>query len=97
MLVRILWNLDLYLTVDQRQMTAIDADYSARVGKNPMEEKKGPKTSTWSASKKGEDSKSSDKKCYKSNNRVNVKLWHQQECKLPSYVRHCITLISEDR
>ncbi len=55
-----------------------------------MEEEKEPKGLMQSASKEGEDSKSSDKECCGSNNGVSVKSRHQKECGSPSYVRHCM-------
>jgi hypothetical protein len=53
-----------------------------------MEEEKHPKTPWQSKSKEGEQSKSLNKECCKSNNGVNVESQHQEECEPTSYVRH---------
>jgi hypothetical protein len=52
----------------------------------PMEKEGDPKTPSQSASKEWEDAKNMDKKCCGSNNWVTIELWHQEECKSPSYV-----------
>jgi len=53
-----------------------------------MEKEKEPKTPWQMTSKEGEQSKSSNKECCKSNNGFSVESQHQEECRATSYVRH---------